>query len=225
MKLNLSNIPAVTTTIDANVTDRSYKNNYYAKYYYAYGIRNTFGLSIDPLTGNLWDTENGEDKYDEINLVNPGFNSGWIRVMGPISRNNDNNNYTKNKLQEELVNFPGSRYTDPAFSWKQEIGVTDIEFFNSSKLGTKFKNNIFVGDINYGNLYYFEINSSRTGINLNAAFKSHGLSDLVADANNETSPIIFGTNFGRITDIETGPDGFLYILSYEDGKLYRILPT
>jgi glucose/arabinose dehydrogenase len=40
-----------------------------SQYHLAYGIRNSFGLAFDPLTDNLWDTENGEDKYDEINLV------------------------------------------------------------------------------------------------------------------------------------------------------------
>ena len=55
--------------------------------YYAYGVRNSFGITFDPLTGNLWQTENGADSYDEINLVKPGFNSGWIKVMGPLSRN------------------------------------------------------------------------------------------------------------------------------------------
>ena len=46
------------------------------KVYYAYGIRNSFGIDFDPLTGNLWDTENGANDNDEINLVTPGFNSG-----------------------------------------------------------------------------------------------------------------------------------------------------
>ena len=36
---------------------------------YAIGIRNTFGLDIDPVTGMLWDTENGVDTFDEINLI------------------------------------------------------------------------------------------------------------------------------------------------------------
>ena len=55
--------------------------------YYAYGIRNSFGITFDPITGNLWQTENGPDVYDEINVVKPGFNSGWTQVMGPLSRN------------------------------------------------------------------------------------------------------------------------------------------
>ena len=48
--------------------------------YYAYGIRNSFGIDFDPVTGNLWDTENGPGFGDEINLVEPGFNSGWYRT-------------------------------------------------------------------------------------------------------------------------------------------------
>ena len=52
------------------------------KLYYAYGIRNSFGLGFDPVTGKLWDTENGPGNSDEINLVEPGFNSGWQQVMG-----------------------------------------------------------------------------------------------------------------------------------------------
>jgi glucose/arabinose dehydrogenase len=50
--------------------------------YYAYGIRNSFGMDFDPVTGNLWDTENGPTFGDEINLVKPGFNSGWGQVQG-----------------------------------------------------------------------------------------------------------------------------------------------
>ena len=50
--------------------------------YYAYGIRNSFGIGFDSLTGNLWETENGRSTDDEINLVLPGFNSGWKEVIG-----------------------------------------------------------------------------------------------------------------------------------------------
>ena len=50
--------------------------------YYAYGIRNGFGMDFDPVSGKLWDTENGPDFGDEINLVEPGFNSGWRSDTG-----------------------------------------------------------------------------------------------------------------------------------------------
>ena len=61
-----------------------------------------------------------------------------------------------NSSKGELVNLPGSYYSNPVFSWYRSIGVTDIEFLKSSELGEKYKNNIFVGDINNCNLYYFQ---------------------------------------------------------------------
>lgn len=45
-------------------------------------------MDIDPVTGNLWDAENDPKSGDEINLVEPGFNSGW-EVMQGIMRNED----------------------------------------------------------------------------------------------------------------------------------------
>jgi len=181
--------------------------------YWAYGIRNSFGLGIDPITHTLWDTENGPDQYDEINIVKPGFNSGWQAVMGPISR--------EGKTEADLVMLPGSHYSDPLLSWKIPPALTGIEFLNSSKLGMKYTNNIFVGDYNGGNLYFFRVNDQRNDLRLDE-FGS-ALSDLV-DNNQEFAPLIIGTGFGRITDIKTGPDGFLYILSIGDVAIYRIMP-
>jgi glucose/arabinose dehydrogenase len=231
LKINLDNnntlSPPSSNSVDGIFCPSAYsttanekpsKRNYC---YYAYGIRNSFGLAFDPMTGQLWDTENGEDSYDEINLVEPGFNSGWAQIMGPFDRN------INNTVQASLVNFTSSHYADPAFSWRYPIGVTDIEFLNSTNLGSKYRNNIFVGDINNGNLYYFKVNDSRTGLAFDQTLYSSDdkLTDVVADDTNEYSAITFGTNFGRITDIETGLDGLLYVLSYGEGKIYRIMPS
>lgn len=178
--------------------------------YYAYGIRNSFGMDFDPQTGTLWDTENGPNAYDEINVVEPGFNSGWERAMGPISRSQAG--------EGDLVMFEGAHYADPAFSWQGSRGVTDIEFLNSAALGD-YENNVFAGDINGGNLYYFVVNEERDGLVLDGA-----LSDLVGDNEEEVSEVVLGTGFGGITDIETGPGGYLYILSYS-GSIYRLVPA
>lgn len=184
--------------------------------YYAYGIRNSFGMEFDPMTGKLWMTENGDDVYDEINIVEPGFNSGWHKIMGPIAR-------TNMTIENDLIIFDGAKYGDPIFSWYAPVGVTDIEFLNSTKLGEKYDDNVFVGDINNGNLYFFEVNGNRTGV----TFHDSRLLDLVADPvkegeDSELSSLILGDGFGRITDIESGPDGLLYIMTYEDGKIYRL---
>jgi len=188
--------------------------------YYAYGIRNSFGIEFDPVTGRLWEAENGEDIFDEINLVQPGFNSGWKQVMGPIDANTG-------VSESSLVNMPGARYADPVFSWSESRGVTDIEFFNSTAFGPDYENGIFVGDITTGTLFYFEPNADRTGIALES---DPLLSDLIADSDEEISSVTFGTGFAGITYIETGPDGNLYILTFDRGaeglgSLYRILPA
>jgi len=185
--------------------------------YYAYGIRNSFGLAFDPIKGVLWDAENGEDSYDEINIVDPGLNSGWKAVMGPISR--------AGVSEDSLVQLSRSKYYDPVFSWADSLGITDIEFLNSDKLGQKYANNIFVGDITQGNLHFFEVNQNRSGLQFNTQSQP-GLSDLVADTDDESSSVVLGTGFIGITDIETGPDGFLYILTHSretgEGNLYKI---
>jgi glucose/arabinose dehydrogenase len=200
--------------------DNPFANNENNRYY-AYGIRNGFGIDFDPITGKLWDTENGPQYGDEINLVEPGFNSGWKQVMGPISKSS--------VIEDELVNLPGAKYADPVFSWAPSTGITDIEFLNSSKLGEKYANNIFVGEVNAktdGYLYYFEVNEDRTGIKFDSNSQIE-LTDLIADNEEEMSAIAVGTAFTGITDIETGPDGFLYLLTVDresdgEGKIYRI---
>jgi glucose/arabinose dehydrogenase len=188
--------------------------------YYAYGIRNSYGFDFDPMTGKLWDAENGEDVFDEINLVEPGFNSGWKSVMGPIGSNTG-------VTESDLVNIPGSHYADPVFSWAESRGVTDIEFLNSSAFGSIYENGIFAGDITSGILYYFQPNAERTGMGLE---NDPLLNDMVADSDDELSGVTLGTGFTGISEIETGPDGNLYILTYDrenegQGSLMKIIPS
>jgi glucose/arabinose dehydrogenase len=184
-------------------------NNPLSKYF-AYGIRNSFGLGYDPLNGRIWDTENGPNVFDEINLIAPGFNSGWEKVMGPISMSG--------QTIANLVNFPGSHYADPALSWRTPIGITDLEFFSSSQFGPFYQNNLFVGDFNNGTLYFLQLNAGRNGFVL-----SHpGLNDLVVDNSQELESITFGTGFPGITDILTGPDGMLYVLTF-GGQIFKLM--
>ena len=186
-------------------------------YYYAYGIRNSFGLAIDPVTGYLWDTENGPDWFDEINLVLPGFNSGWADIQGP-SPAPENEGADP---EEDLVDFDGRGvYREPEFAWQNTVGVTAIHFLNSTALGEQYANDMFVGDINNGRLYHFDLNQDRTGLLLEGV-----LGDRVANNVQELDPVIFGTGFRSISDIETGPDGYLYFLLYGPGKIFRIAPA
>jgi len=53
---------------------------------FSYGIRNGFGMAFDPFSGSLWEEQNGDDSFSEINRIEPGANLGWVQIMGPVSR-------------------------------------------------------------------------------------------------------------------------------------------
>lgn len=180
--------------------------------YYAYGIRNSFGIDLDPVTGKLWDTENGPWYADEINFVQPGFNSGWKIVQGLSYQYSL---YTKNEFEpENLVSIDGQgKYSEPEFVSNETLGLTAIKFLGSDKLGEEYENDLFVGDFNNGNVYRFDLNSKRTGLSL-----QDRLADKVANNREELQDAVFGQGFGAILDIEVGPDGYLYVLSLYEAK-------
>ena len=190
--------------------------------YFAYGIRNSFGMDFDPVTGTLWDTENGPDFGDEINLVKPGFNSGYRTVQGIwyLDPKDFNTAGDIAPLKPKgLVDFGGKgKYSPPEFTWYQPVGPTALKFLNSDKLGKQYENDLFVGDTR-GNIYHFQLNQKRTALSL-----SGSLADKVADKNAENKDITFASGFKTITDMQVGPDGYLYILDYHLGAIFRIVP-
>jgi aldose sugar dehydrogenase len=189
--------------------------------YYAYGLRNSFGIDFDPVTGNLWDTENGAACCDEINLVHPGFNSGWRKVVGFWEvKGNTYGNMVQNPTG--LVDFGGKgKYRAPNFVWLNTTGPTAIKFLNSDKLGKQYQNDMFVADYHGGNIYHFKLNQNRTGLVLNGT-----LADKIANNAQELEDIKFVVGMGAITDLQVSPyDGYLYVVSFSGGKIYRILPA
>jgi glucose/arabinose dehydrogenase/predicted phosphodiesterase len=204
---------------DGNFSDGILGSKFPLNAYYAYGIRNGFGLDFDPITGNLWDTENGPEFGDEINLVKPGFNSGWKDIQGVWNHRGGEAVIGPLNL-DGLEDFNGKgKYAEPEFTWKETVGPTGIKFFNSDKFGPDYKNDIFVGDVHNGNIYHFNLNDNRTSLLLNGV-----LSDKIADSTKELDNIVFAEGFGGITDLEIGPDGYLYVLSLGLGTIYKIVP-
>ena len=196
--------------------------------YFAYGIKNSFGIGFDPLTGNLWDTENGPQFGDEINLVKPGFNSGWEKVQGiwKLNQTREKDGILNESSKEvELVNFNGKgKYSKPEFVWDKTVAPTALIFLDSDKLGKKYKNDIFVGSAKNGRIFHFNLKENRKSLSL-----SGNLTDLVLNEKDNSSKIIFGKGFGIITDLEVGPDGYLYVVSgfrkTDEGSVYRIIPN
>lgn len=209
---------------DGNVDNALLGSSYPLNLYYAYGIRNSFGITFDPLTGKLWDTENGPAYGDEVNLVEPGFNSGYTQVQGKWTYNenpsSDNSLFNASLTEHYIQTFDGrGKYSSPEFIWQDAIGVTAINFFHSDKYGKKYLDNLFVGSFATGKLFYFELDKNRTHLVLHG-----GLKDMVAQGL-EIKDIEFAKGFGAITDLKTGPDGYLYIVSFDKGKIFRLVST
>ena len=181
--------------------------------YAAIGIRNSFGLAVDPQTGFLWDTENGPDVYDEINLVEKKFNSGWAIIQGP----------SNGKSLPKIPEYSDYRYSEPEFSWELPVGVTAIEFPNSKDF-VKYKDFLFVADTNNGIIYKFKLDESRTKFEFNSPHLQDNVLNMLKDSsgNEPMDEIMFAKNLGLISDMKFGPDGALYVISLMEGKIYKI---
>ncbi|HJU60000.1 MAG TPA: PQQ-dependent sugar dehydrogenase [Nitrososphaeraceae archaeon] len=194
--------------------------------YYGYGIRNSFGIGFDPVTGILWETENGSNYGDEINIILPGFNGGWRQVLG-LSTQYEN---FKNKEfdRSKLILFDGKgTYYDPVFTWVDTIAPTAITFINSKIFGEEYENDLLVGSVKQGRIFHFNLNETRTGLDLRPSSAGE-LVDKMADVDEELEPVTLGRNFGIITDIETNPyDGTIYVVDGQSkkGKIYQIYPN
>jgi glucose/arabinose dehydrogenase len=209
-------------TVDGNSVKGILGESYPLNHYFAYGIRNSFGMDFDPVTGNLWDTENGDFYGDEINLVEPGFNSGYNLTNGiwVLKKTDGKYSRTENLNPEGLLNFNGSgKYRNPELTTNTTIGPVALTFLNSTKLGNYYYDTMFVSDYDNQNIYNFKLNGNRSGLELIGL-----LSDKVVNQTTELNSNLFASGMGTIVDMKTGPDGSLYLLNLEDGKIFRVVP-
>jgi aldose sugar dehydrogenase len=215
---------------------------------FAYGIRNSFGMAFDAASGELWQSENGDDSFDEINRIEPGHNGGWIQTMGPLSRITEfkqiETTFGMMALQQvrwpptnvadspidaraRMVDFPGSHYGDPQFSWKWATAPAAVGFMENDSLGGDYRGNLFVGAsvpaLAGGYLFRMRLTPNRQRI----AWSDPAVADLVADNSAkfdgaESESLMFGSGFGVGTDIQTGPRGNLFVVSTSSGNVYEI---
>jgi glucose/arabinose dehydrogenase len=215
---------------------------------FSYGHRNSFGIAIDPLSGALWNQENGDDSFSELNRIDAGMNGGWVQIMGPVSRiaqfKEIETTFGGQNLQQlrwpptniadspaealsRLFTLPGAHYSDPEFSWKWEVAPAGIGFVEGQRLGPQFEGDLFVGAatpiLEGGYLFRFDLTGNRRKV----AVDDPRLEDRVADnlakhEITESESLLVGRNFGVATDIETGPNGNLFVVSLTNGAIYEI---
>jgi len=174
---------------------------------YSYGHRNGFGMAFDPVSGALWETENADDAYSELNRVVRGMNGGWIQFAGPVSREPDWKKievtqfgqslqqirypptraaYTPAAALARLFMLPGAVYVDPELSWRYEIGPSGATFVSGNTLGPEYNGTFWMGSSrafqqvggNGGSLYRIRLTADRLHVDTSADPR---LADRVAD--------------------------------------------
>ena len=211
-------------TTSVTVTDAQNPNNYYGKVLrlnddgsaasdnpfvgrpghrpelYALGIRNAMGLFVHPETGELWETENGPQGGDEINIIKAGKNYGWPVISFGRAYSGEVTGGTGPVMEQPSA--PGME--QPWLAFLPSIAVAEIAFYNGDKFPA-WKGNIFVGGLVGTQLHRIVLNQDGLPIRRQA---------LLTELNR------------RIREVRQGPDGLLYLLTdEEDGSLLRLEPV
>jgi aldose sugar dehydrogenase len=215
---------------------------------FSYGHRNGFGMAVDPQAGGLWMQENGDDSFSEINRVDAGMNGGWVQIAGPVERiaqfKEIETTFGGQNLQQirwppaniadtpeealsRLFMLPGAHYSDPEFSWKWEVAPAGIGFMAGRGLGPQFEGDLFVGAattlLEGGYLFRFNLTGNRRKIGVDDPRLEDRVADNLAKHEiTESETLLFGRNFGVSTDIRTGPNGNLFVVSLTNGAIYEI---
>lgn len=173
-------------------------NKAYLPEIYTLGHRNPLGLYFHPVTGELWESEEGPQGGDEVNVIQAGKNYGWPEVG--LGRH-----YTGENM---IKGFSGPGYEDPVVFWVPAIAISGLSIYEGDKF-PQWKGNVFVGAMRAGTGQFVA----------RVIFNAKGL-----PTNRDHS--ILADLHQRIREIKTGPDGNLYVLTDETaGAVLRIEPA
>jgi glucose/arabinose dehydrogenase len=216
---------------------------------FSYGLRNGFGFAFDPFTGQLWESENGDDSGSEINRIAAGANGGWTQIMGLVDGIEDykaietspgyfglqQNRWPPTLIADSpddalgrLFMLPGAFYNDPLFTWKYEIAPAGLGFVQGQGLGAEFDGDMIIGGARDfllgGHLFRFKLTDDRLDVDLSGDSRLAGRRAENGDKWDITGSesLLFGKGFGITTDIQTAPNGHLFVVSNTNQAVYEI---
>ena len=166
---------------------------------YSYGHRNSLGLIVHPVTGAIWNSEQGPNGGDEINIIEAGKNYGWPDVS--LGRSYEGP--WQGKFQQEAM-------ANPLVYWMPSIAVSGLMIYTGDRF-PNWRNNAFVGGLRYGEI-------AGTGHLQRIVFN-----ESIEEIRREMLLLPLQQ---RIRDVRQGPDGLIYLLTEENpGALLRIEPA
>jgi glucose/arabinose dehydrogenase len=161
------------------------------------GHRNSLGLAFNPVTGELWDNENGPYGGDEINIIKAGKNYGWPKVS-----------FGRDYSGPQIVNSMEGM-TGPIVFWAPSVAPSGMAFYTGSKF-PNWKNNVLVGAMLGGAVQGV---GHLERLTFNSDWDETGRQSLLTDLKQ------------RVRDVRQGPDELVYVLTDEEnGSLLRLEP-
>lgn len=167
---------------------------------YTYGHRNTLGLAIHPVTGEMWQHENGPNGGDEVNILTPGSNYGWPEVS--FGRFYSGGRVNEHPTREGIES--------PLLVWLPAIAASGLTIYNGDQFPA-WKGNLLVGSLRMG------------GIPGTGHLQRIVFNERTEEIRRE---LMLMELKQRIREVREGPDGLVYLLTGEDdGALLRIEPA
>ncbi len=121
---------------------------------WSYGHRNHFGFAVHPVTGDLYQTENGGGLMDELNRIVPGGNYGWPMVEG-------------------FETTPDPALVDPIACYGPPIAPTGMCFYSGSLYPDVLRNAWFFTDYNQGAVRVVALDATGVGVGAQIVFDDH----------------------------------------------------
>ncbi len=172
---------------------------------YTMGLRNAIGLAVHPVTGQMWEHENGPADGDEINILKPGANYGWPLVgmgrdyMGDFIGGKGALHPTLGRDDAYKMYMEGME--QPFIFWTPTVAPSGMLFYTGDKF-PNWQGSLLVGHLRGRRLE--RISFTETG----------GV--------NRREYLLEGMN-KRIRDVRQGPDGWVYLLTEgKPGQLLRL---
>jgi glucose/arabinose dehydrogenase len=167
---------------------------------YAMGIRNAMGLAFHPETGELWETEDGPQGGDELNIIHAGKNYGWPVISYGRAYSGDLKGDT-GPVQSPAV---ADGMEQPFLFWAPSPALAGFTFYTGDKF-PEWKNSVFVGGLMSLDMTRIVFNLRGLPIRRDSLLRELGQ---------------------RVRDVVQSPDGLLYlVLDEEEGALLRIEPV
>ena len=174
---------------------------------YTLGHRNAIGLTVHPVTGAIWENENGPADDDEVNILKPGANYGWPLVgfgrdysgdfIGGVGAIGE----AAGRPDANTMYMPGME--PPVLFWSPTVAPGGMTFYSGDRF-PKWRGSLFVAIMKGQRV-------ERIGLNEKGWV---GRREWLLDDLKQ-----------RIRDVRQGPDGLVYVLTDEDaGTVLRLEP-